>query len=644
MEKRILASILVLASILGVVFLPACGTPAQSSQDNTQLTHAQEATAAPTEETIATTSSPDSTHSPEPVLPEEPVPEEATPEPTPAPTPTPEPTPDPEMVKRMNSISMLNYLVVFTQEINMSRTSRLYLEKAFSELYNNTHPNAVDTRTQTEINYLFKTINAYRLITEKRDRLTFLYEQERARAIHEAIPNPLGLLSATRSFSLTGLVTSVVYMAVDSYSNYQNATQQADLKYLQDGWALDDEETAVLNEILIGTFNYMMDTCRDYQLPGELALNMKAVTDFVEWTDKDNIPRVIRFLEDEESTYQAYGPYWLSLAECYYKTGDYENCLKSIGRYESLNIGIFRKDHMLASVMPYAIDAAGQVYNEEEYVPYAAHCASIIESQTENEEWALRYFAAQTYIDLASRTGDQSYLEEAYKLVRRNVNILIDEQKKLNDAYTGELILAKEPEGATKAQKEDVKQYNKLLKEERKTELPPISEPLLLNCELLFALADQLNKSESERSTIDGMLHDGKEPMFLVSAIDRQFWFNPDTPNNDTDLVEFEADELFIPASLVTENAVITVTVKNGGDVTVIKDWVVSEVNRKNGFPYIVSYESATAKKFKYQDGMQILLSITPMEGANTGAIELEYIAKQQKKFVISSIVFEKVE
>lgn len=73
-----------------------------------------------------------------------------------------------------------------------------------------------------------------------------------------------------------------------------------------------------------------------------------------------------------------------------------------------------------------------------------------------------------------------------------NVNCLVNEQRELNAVYLAPVVEAEEPKGATKEQKEEIKAYNKMLKEIRKTELPPVSEPLLLNCELLFALADEL--------------------------------------------------------------------------------------------------------------------------------------------------------
>jgi len=298
---------------------------------------------------------------------------------------------------QLNSINMLNYLVVLTQEINASKNSRLYLEEAYSTLLNNTSPEVVDNRTLVEINYLLDTLESYRMINVKRDRLQYIYEQNKAQALRDAVPSPLGLMSAVQSFSLSKMVASVVYMAVDSYTSYESSTAQADLQYLQDGWALDDEEATTLHEIRKGTFNYMVETVRDYKLPGKLSLTEQAVADYVEWKNKSNNLQVIQFFEENVDTYQGFGPYWLTLAECYYKNGDYGKCLTAIANYQAMQTGIFRRDYSYARVLPLGIVAAQQVYDKGQYTDTAKAFVGDILKNTDSNDWTLRYFAAQTY-------------------------------------------------------------------------------------------------------------------------------------------------------------------------------------------------------------------------------------------------------
>ena len=86
------------------------------------------------------------------------------------------------------------------------------------------------------------------MISVKRDRLVYIYEQNRAQAMRQAIPNPLGLLRAVQSGSLLKAAVSVLYMAVDAKTSYDSATSQAYLQFIQEGWELDDAESAALHE------------------------------------------------------------------------------------------------------------------------------------------------------------------------------------------------------------------------------------------------------------------------------------------------------------------------------------------------------------------------------------------------------------
>lgn len=429
---------------------------------------------------------------------------------------------------QLNSINMLNYLVMLTQEINAATNSRLYLEEAYSSLINNTLPEAVDNRTLVEINYLLDTLEDYRMIAVKRERIQYIYEQNQAQALRNALPNPLGLMSAVHSFSLSGLIASVSYMALDSINSYLTSSAQADMQYLQDGWDLDDKQAAVLHGIRKGTFNYMVETVREYQLPGKLALTEQAVSDFVIWKNKSNNLQVIQFFEENRETYQAFGPYWLTLADCYFRNGDYAKCLEAIAQYELLNTQIFRRDYEYARILPLAIIAAHEEQDTISYIETATRYSETILRNTTNNEWPLRYFAAQTFIELFSLTNNHDYLLRAYDIALSNVNYMVEEQKSLNSTYLENVKTITADKTATKSQQEEIKQYNKLLTGKRKTELPPIYEPLLLNCELLFSLAEELGMPETELQRIDGILHENGEPIFLIEPINAQYSMKSD--------------------------------------------------------------------------------------------------------------------
>lgn len=83
--------------------------------------------------------------------------------------------------KQKNAVNMLNYIMTITQEINNSKESRLYLESAYSSLINNSDPGLIDTRTQERITNILDTLEQYRMIAEKRERLgikMYIFKQQ----------------------------------------------------------------------------------------------------------------------------------------------------------------------------------------------------------------------------------------------------------------------------------------------------------------------------------------------------------------------------------------------------------------------------------------------------------------------------------
>lgn len=313
--------------------------------------------------------------------------------------------------EQRNAIAMLNYITVLTQDINASKNSRVYMEEAYSNLINNTYPNAVDSRTLSQMTGLLDTMESYRMIDVKRERLQYVYEQSQAQALRSAVPNPLGLMSAVHSFSLASLIASGIYMAVDSATSYKAYTNAAEQQYLRDGWALDDEEAETLHESRKGTFSYMVKMVNDYDLPGDLTLTEDTVDEFVDWKNNKNVVGRIRFLESNKDTYREYGGYWLILADSYYEDKDYDECLDAVDTYEKMDIRIFRNDYDLAQVLPHAIVAAKEVYSSSKYASYASEKAQEIIDNTEHNDWALRYFAAQTLVDVYDVTKDKDYLQ-----------------------------------------------------------------------------------------------------------------------------------------------------------------------------------------------------------------------------------------
>lgn len=550
-----------------------------------------------------------------------------------------------------NSINMLNYMTVLTQKINEAKGNQLYLESAYDSLTNDIYPNAIDNKTQIQMMSLLDTIENYRMISVKRERLQYIYEQNRAQIMKQAIPSPVALLSAVQSGSVLKAAASVFYMAVDSYTSYQSASSQADLQMVKDGWELDDEESSELHNSTKNALSYMINMVRDYDLPGDYALNQEAVENFVSWSNKPDSQLVgkIAWLEKENSVYRAFGPYWLELAKDYYKQEDYNNCLKAIDSYESISTRIFRKDIDYATVLPLALVSAKSVMGEKDYINAAEKYCSLILKNTKDADWSLRYFAAQTYLDLYKITKKDTYLKNAYTIAFDNVNILVDQQRNLNTSYLGYLELAKVSKNATKREKKEVKRYNKLLKKERKSALPPVSEALHLNCDLLFAVAEKLNISSKEKEKINAILHENGNPIFLSSVVDQKFTFSKKKTEINVNKINvtFNGEEIEIPASCVTDRYEISVDITRSGKTKTLKDWIVSNVSRsvdKNVDKFSATFKSKKGKDYKYKAGDIVVIKVNPVAGSSGNTLEFSFktVVTERVK-VIKEIKFERI-
>lgn len=545
-----------------------------------------------------------------------------------------------------NSLNMLNHLVALMQEINTSQHDRLYLEQAYMELYDNINPESINFSTQEEITHLLNTMEKYRMIAVKRERLQYLYEQNRAQALKEIVPSPLAVLNSIQAFSLKRLVGSFIYMGADSYTRYQSASHKAETEFVQEGWKLDDEAAQALHTARIATFNYIVDIVRSEQLPGYLSLNEKAISEFVEWKNKTNNTQKIQFFESNRETYRAFGPYWLTLARCYYEAEDYEGCLEAMDEYEALGISIFRRNYELAEALPMAIVSARDLMRIEKYIETAERYAALILANTENSDWALRYFAAQTYLELYGLTQEETHLTAAYEIALNNVNHLLEEQKKLNAAYLADIALIEAPKNITKEQKREIKAYNDMLKQVRRTELPPVCEPLLVNCELLFALMDRMNPSEKELGRIDEILHADGQPVFLCKPLDALYSFDEE-PAAPAD-ISFSKAGLIVPAEYVSDGTQILVTVSHNGESVPLEGWTLSEVKRTNKediSSFQAVYVSENAKKFSFKPDMTIHIEIVPKAGCSLEPVVCDYkVVEIKHLWVIPDVAFEKAQ
>ena len=557
---------------------------------------------------------------------------------------------------KLVSIAMLNYLTVLNQEINSQRNNKLYMEEVYSTLIGNIFPNAVDKTTQRQLNNMLDTIEKYRMINVKRERLEYLYEQNQAQAIRDAVPDPLAVLNTTMSMDWKKMISSIVYMAVDSKTSYDSAISNAEKKYLQDGWELDDEAEQTLNNSRQAMFNYQIEIVGDNKISGDLTLGEAKVLDFVEIKNNDNDVSRIDFLVKKENDYKMFGGYWLLLAESYYNTDQFDKCITSIDKYLNMDIRIFRQDYDLAKVLPLAIHSVqeSKMSNDKKENKIRNYVEILIKN-IKWKDWALRYFAAQTYLFLNTISHNQSDLKTAYELALDNVNFLVSEQKKLNNKYITPIkdieneIDKSLPNNPTKSQKKEVSDYKKILKENRKSELPPILEPLFLNLELMKSLSNKIVLSDYEKTKLEKILFGNNldQTLFLNSILNDSF-----KNSNSDEAIDYEAvfDKgiISVPVSIVSSNSTVKTVINSDGNLTTFDDWQVKEVKRNNERDfdsYVVSYTSDSSKKYSFKDGDIVEVHISMGDSTLFEPIIFRFKVKEVKKLrFLKDLIFEKVE
>ena len=558
--------------------------------------------------------------------------------------------------QQRNSFSMLYYLAITAEEIRVSKDNQLNLDSIYTSLLNDINPSAIDETTQEHLKNLRDIIASYRNIAVKRERLQYIYNQDKASTMRSAVPNPLAILSMTNSFNWKKLAISTVYTVVDSYSKYKSANETVDREFLLSGWELDDEEAEAVRKNRERAFDYMVDIVQEYELDGKLTLNEKAIENFVEICAIDSLQEKIRRLESEEKTYRLLGNYWLELADCYFENEEYEKCLKCAEMYTALSTGIYRKDFNYVKILPKVIVAAQETYSGDAYVSNVNKYADAIIENTETSDWSVRYFAAQVYLDLYNKANNQEYLEKAYNIAYDNVAILVDEQKELNATYLANVkeVVVEEPdyrfmteaekkeaEKEYKEEKKKAKNYNKSLIEARKTECPVVYEPLILNCDLLFALADKLKISDTEKTEIEAVLQTENNGIFIVEPINNRYSFSE---RKTSDKIEIKKDKAIIPVSLLSDKAKVTIIITDNGKTTTYDDCVIENVERKENK---INAMSATITSDKMEDytwsaKSKVTISINNGDEKDTVSVDFKVTEYSSNWIFSDTVVFDK--
>ena len=129
--------------------------------------------------------------------------------------------------------------------------------------------------------------------------------------------------------------------------------------------------------------------------------------------------------------------------------------------------------------------------------------------------------------------------------------------------------------------------------------------------------------------------------------MDQRFWFaSKHEIDADAISIEFDGKKLVIPAMCVTERSEVIITVFDDSGKTILDDWNVTGVKRPNNggvSEFEVTYESDTAKAYKYLAGGLVTIKVIPVAEAPYEYLEFKYnIVAVKNLYIFDGIKFER--
>lgn len=392
------------------------------------------------------------------------------------------------------SLDMANEMIYVGFKAAADSSNITELDNLYSHLVNNLNLENADESTGGQINDLLNNIESLRMLDIKRSRLEKIYDLRKSQLISAAVPNPVNLIGTVGMFAVNPVqgLTSLIGTAASSALMYKSASAALNLDMLKQNWELDDSERATLHTNTTSLVEYTRGLVNPYEINVHKVMTEELITRFIELTSADGrseIQRAIGQLEFYRSRYESFSRYWLELADLYYKNEQYDKCLETIYYYET-NFDyteIYRYNYRYAQIL---IDGIGSIFNlfpDEIELHYEKILAwlTIIENNTQLDDWLQRYYCASIYLILSDYYPVG--LKKAYELTKLNLEGLVETQNQTMYEYlqdvpdTADLTYAEEDVS-------EVEEYYEELSNIRETELPPFDSAYQTNLKMLYSI------------------------------------------------------------------------------------------------------------------------------------------------------------
>lgn len=452
------------------------------------------------------------------------------------------------------NIQMLNYIGALSERIKEIRKDPLELHNLRDEIYNDIITTEIDQRTKGVLVDYQGAIKDFTLLSRQRDRMQLIIDNMKADALNNAIPNPQSMISIALSNPNPFLMAATVgTMITNSISSYKSSMARADMEELKMKWELEDKDLNIFEEISKNAWSYRVDVSNKYGISN--SLNEKKIQKIFELKKEDVIERRLKELENPEIqelyTEAHYQPYYLILAETYYQSEKWKECVQAYQDYEKNPTRLFEKDHEAAKILPKVIHAAQKYMGSTEIVNFIKEYNQKLIKETSDEEWELRYFAAVNSVNLANLDPEnrQDHLKHAFDLFTNNISKLSRRQDSLLAKYI--LPIDEEiPKDLNDDKKKAYKTMIKLEKKERKNRTLPLDKALYTNMEMAYAIAKANSIINNEWKKFI--------PVVKKSIVNMQLRKKYGLNISDSGNFSFDGKYFYAPASFVSSNIKIS--------------------------------------------------------------------------------------
>ncbi len=411
----------------------------------------------------------------------------------------------------------INLLNEFTYYISLVKkeNSRVGLDNLYKDLISNYSNKNIDEDTDQRMGEILRTITELQIISLKQERLEILYDYNKNAAIKNAIPSPLSIIGTAKFFGdgltsflrgdVIGGVTRTVQgismlatTATSSYSMYNAAKQSLTSEYLEQSYDLEYDQLGRISDLRINSLSHQNTYAHENGVDDEYILNELLADKFAECIVEENYGKALDYLVSKENSYRYFPRYWLELADLYFKNGLYGKCVETIDYYNQ-NFDykqIYKKNIRYGQILVDGIASCLKIYNnvdelKERIIPWL----EIIVNETADDDWYQRYYCAMVYLLFADASDEgKCYLENAYYLLKMNLNNLYDRQAKINYYYSGNYQPPSNDDykKMTKNQEEETKSfYNQLNKE--LDLLPQVDPAFIETLKLVIQLIQEYN-------------------------------------------------------------------------------------------------------------------------------------------------------